>query len=211
MSLGGWWDSKVRKGRKGCGSFQCRESTLFRGCSLWAGSNSLILFTSSFRLPLSDGLLPWRSWVAWSVSSELSRINHHWLIGLFMLAFVPLLALPTVMARYLVGILESRSPKGAFFGKHRPICFSTIATPHIGIPKYGEFDMYAESPSNSRLNGEFVFKRGLWMDGYTKETRTHLNTIIIMDDIHRHEILENSTCCRRTSVLSFGTTIVLHW
>jgi len=56
-----------------------------------------------------------------------------------------------VVARYLVGLLHSRTP--SFFEKHHPVSFSTIATPvslilldfiakiraeeqHLGIPKY---------------------------------------------------------------------------
>ncbi|WWC59357.1 uncharacterized protein I303_101909 [Kwoniella dejecticola CBS 10117] len=39
-----------------------------------------------------------------------------------------------LVARYLVGLLHSRQP--SFFDKHRPISFSTISTPHYGIPKY---------------------------------------------------------------------------
>jgi len=56
-----------------------------------------------------------------------------------------------VVARYLVGLLHSRTP--SFFEQHHPVSFSTIATPvsliflgfiakiraeeqHLGIPKY---------------------------------------------------------------------------
>ncbi len=39
-----------------------------------------------------------------------------------------------VVARYLLGLLHSRSP--SFFTLHRPYSFATIATPHLGIPKY---------------------------------------------------------------------------
>ncbi|WWC87004.1 uncharacterized protein L201_001886 [Kwoniella dendrophila CBS 6074] len=39
-----------------------------------------------------------------------------------------------LVARYLVGLLHSRQP--SFFDKHHPISFSTVSTPHYGIPKY---------------------------------------------------------------------------
>ncbi|OCF58917.1 lipid particle protein [Kwoniella mangroviensis CBS 10435] len=39
-----------------------------------------------------------------------------------------------LVARYLVGLLHSRQP--SFFDKHHPVSFSTISTPHYGIPKY---------------------------------------------------------------------------
>lgn len=40
-----------------------------------------------------------------------------------------------VVARYLVGLLHSRSP--SFFDDRRPACFATAATPHLGVLKYG--------------------------------------------------------------------------
>ena len=39
----------------------------------------------------------------------------------------PRAGMTLVMARYLIGLLESRSP--SFFSLHRPACFSTAATP----------------------------------------------------------------------------------
>ena len=61
-----------------------------------------------------------------------------------------------VVARYLVGLLHSRTP--SFFEQHHPVSFSTIATPvslillvliarrraeeqHLGIPKYSMSDV----------------------------------------------------------------------
>ncbi|ORY27627.1 putative serine esterase-domain-containing protein [Naematelia encephala] len=40
-----------------------------------------------------------------------------------------------LIARYLVGILHARQP--SFFSRHKPISFSTAATPHLGVLKYG--------------------------------------------------------------------------
>ncbi|KAJ9123818.1 hypothetical protein QFC24_003595 [Naganishia onofrii] len=43
-----------------------------------------------------------------------------------------------LIARYLIGLLHSRDP--SFFVKHRPVNFTTLATPHVGIVKYrGKF------------------------------------------------------------------------
>ncbi|WVR04562.1 hypothetical protein IAU60_001569 [Kwoniella sp. DSM 27419] len=39
-----------------------------------------------------------------------------------------------LVARYLVGLLHSRSP--SFFDQHHPVSFSTISSPHYGIPIY---------------------------------------------------------------------------
>lgn len=39
-----------------------------------------------------------------------------------------------LIARYLIALLHSRSP--SFFANITPASFSTIATPHIGIPRY---------------------------------------------------------------------------
>jgi hypothetical protein len=43
-----------------------------------------------------------------------------------------------VVARYLVGLLEAREP--SFFDKHVPVSFTTVATPHLGMPHYSQFD-----------------------------------------------------------------------
>lgn len=40
----------------------------------------------------------------------------------------------TVVARYFVGLLAATDR--SFFAKHRPLSFSTLATPHLGILKY---------------------------------------------------------------------------
>ena len=39
----------------------------------------------------------------------------------------PFTSLTAVVARFLIGLLASRSP--SFFEKHKPVTFSTIATP----------------------------------------------------------------------------------
>ncbi|KIR51815.1 lipid particle protein [Cryptococcus gattii Ru294] len=40
-----------------------------------------------------------------------------------------------LIGRYLVGLLHARQP--SFFARHRPVSFSTAATPHLGVLKYG--------------------------------------------------------------------------
>ncbi|KAG7562260.1 hypothetical protein FFLO_02346 [Filobasidium floriforme] len=40
-----------------------------------------------------------------------------------------------LIARYLITLLDSRTP--SFFERHEPIHFSTIATPNLGMPRYG--------------------------------------------------------------------------
>ncbi|KAL1410001.1 hypothetical protein Q8F55_004001 [Vanrija albida] len=42
-----------------------------------------------------------------------------------------------LVARYLVGLLNARSP--SFFDKHEPVTFSAMASPHLGIPRYNTF------------------------------------------------------------------------
>jgi len=39
-----------------------------------------------------------------------------------------------VVARYLAGLLSARE---GFFKRHRPVSFSTAATPHLGVVRYG--------------------------------------------------------------------------
>ncbi|KAK6906990.1 hypothetical protein I203_100979 [Kwoniella mangroviensis CBS 8507] len=40
-----------------------------------------------------------------------------------------------LISRYIIGVLHSRHP--SFFSRHKPISFSTAATPHLGVLKYG--------------------------------------------------------------------------
>nr|XP_019012466.1 uncharacterized protein I206_03314 [Kwoniella pini CBS 10737]OCF51247.1 hypothetical protein I206_03314 [Kwoniella pini CBS 10737] len=40
-----------------------------------------------------------------------------------------------LISRYIIGILHARQP--SFFSRHKPISFSTAATPHLGVLKYG--------------------------------------------------------------------------
>lgn len=47
------------------------------------------------------------------------------------------LGLTAVVARYLVGLLEARTP--SFFDAHKPVSLTTIATPHLGVPRYSEY------------------------------------------------------------------------
>ncbi|OWZ65360.1 hypothetical protein AYX15_03083 [Cryptococcus neoformans] len=40
-----------------------------------------------------------------------------------------------LIGRYLIGLLHAQQP--SFFARHRPVSFSTAATPHLGVLKYG--------------------------------------------------------------------------
>ncbi|BEJ05703.1 hypothetical protein CcaverHIS641_0302250 [Cutaneotrichosporon cavernicola] len=49
-------------------------------------------------------------------------------------ARISILGYSLVVARYLVGLLAARTPN--FFDKITPVSFTTIATPHLGVPRY---------------------------------------------------------------------------
>lgn len=68
-----------------------------------------------------------------------------------------------VVARFLVGLLEARSP--SFFDTHKPGSFSTIATPHLGIPRYSGCDTFPNpdtflSAVLSWLGGKLLSRSG---------------------------------------------------
>lgn len=70
-----------------------------------------------------------------------------------------------VVARYLVGLLNARSP--SFFEKHEPVSFTTMATPNLGIPRYSEFG----SPGK-QLTSDTLLSAGLHWLGSRLMSRT---------------------------------------
>ncbi|KAK1926452.1 putative serine esterase-domain-containing protein [Papiliotrema laurentii] len=82
-----------------------------------------------------DGVDVCASRVAWEVDQEIEKIETR---GQNVTRFsVTGYSLGGLVARYLVGLLHSRTP--SFFEKHKPVSFSTIATPHLGVPRYNTF------------------------------------------------------------------------
>jgi len=82
-----------------------------------------------------DGVDVCASRVAWEVDHKVSelegagkRVSRFSVMGY---------SLGGLVARYLIGFLHARTP--SFLDKHRPVSFSTIATPHLGIPRYNTF------------------------------------------------------------------------
>ncbi|KIR57680.1 lipid particle protein [Cryptococcus bacillisporus CA1873] len=79
-----------------------------------------------------DGIDVCASRVAWELDEkvkELEARGKH--VAKFSLTGY---SLGGLVARYLVGLLHSRSP--SFFHLHKPVAFSTLASPHYGIPRY---------------------------------------------------------------------------
>ncbi|KZS90706.1 DUF676-domain-containing protein [Sistotremastrum niveocremeum HHB9708] len=52
-----------------------------------------------------------------------------------------------LLSRYVIGILESRG----FFKTVKPVSFTTIATPHLGLPRYPSFLSYLTTTLGPRL------------------------------------------------------------
>ncbi|ADV24636.1 lipid particle protein [Cryptococcus gattii E566] len=79
-----------------------------------------------------DGIDVCASRVAWELDEKVRELEAH---GKHVARFsLTGYSLGGLVARYLVGLLHSRSP--SFFHRHKPIAFSTIASPHYGIPRY---------------------------------------------------------------------------
>ncbi|CAK9783569.1 DUF676-domain-containing protein [Cutaneotrichosporon oleaginosum] len=79
-----------------------------------------------------DGVDVCASRVAWEVDEHIAEIEH----GGRRVTHISILgySLGGMVARYLVGLLEARTP--SFFDKHIPVSFTTIATPHLGVARY---------------------------------------------------------------------------
>ncbi|OCF40927.1 lipid particle protein [Kwoniella heveanensis CBS 569] len=82
-----------------------------------------------------DGVDVCASRVAYEVDRKIAEleaegkvVNKFSLVGVY---------LGPLSSRYLVGLLHSRTP--SFFDKHHPVSFSTISSPHYGIPRYNTF------------------------------------------------------------------------
>nr|KIR83289.1 lipid particle protein [Cryptococcus tetragattii IND107] len=79
-----------------------------------------------------DGIDVCASRVAWELDEKVKELDAHGKhVAKFSLAGY---SLGGLVARYLVGLLHSRSP--SFFRLHKPVAFSTLASPHYGIPRY---------------------------------------------------------------------------
>ena len=66
-----------------------------------------------------------------------------------------------LIARYLLGILHTRN----FFDTIAPVNFTTIATPHVGIPRYPSFMSSIASKLGPRMlsrSGEQFFHADSW-------------------------------------------------
>ncbi|WVQ84123.1 hypothetical protein IAT38_006268 [Cryptococcus sp. DSM 104549] len=79
-----------------------------------------------------DGVDVCASRVAWEVDQKVAQLEEE---GKDVTSFsITGYSLGGLVARYLVGLLHSRTP--SFFDSHHPVSFSTISTPHYGIPRY---------------------------------------------------------------------------
>ncbi|OCF40533.1 hypothetical protein I317_05624 [Kwoniella heveanensis CBS 569] len=120
--------------------------------SVGSGTTSQQREGGSSRIPARDGVetivyLPKgikgaRTWdgidvcaqrIAEEVDKEIERLQDEGkdVIGFSVMGY----SLGGLIARYLIGILYARQP--SFFARHKPVSFSTAATPHLGVLKYG--------------------------------------------------------------------------
>ncbi|WVQ74062.1 hypothetical protein IAR50_003645 [Cryptococcus sp. DSM 104548] len=82
-----------------------------------------------------DGVDVCASRVAWEVDQKIQELENE---GCDVTKFsVTGYSLGGLVARYLVGLLHSRSP--SFFERHKPVSFTTLCTPHYGVPRYNTF------------------------------------------------------------------------
>ncbi|WVO14739.1 hypothetical protein L204_102377 [Cryptococcus depauperatus] len=79
-----------------------------------------------------DGIDVCAQRVAEEVEGEIDRLFDEGtdVVGFSVMGY----SLGGLIARYLIGLLNARQP--SFFVRHKPISFSTAATPHLGILKY---------------------------------------------------------------------------
>ncbi|GFZ49245.1 LOW QUALITY PROTEIN: hypothetical protein JCM24511_06995 [Saitozyma sp. JCM 24511] len=83
-----------------------------------------------------DGIDVCASRVAWEVDRLIAELEAQGIeVDQFSVSRSPQTgySLGGLVARYLVGLLESDE---SFFRRHKPVSFSTIATPHLGVPRY---------------------------------------------------------------------------
>ncbi|ORX34429.1 putative serine esterase-domain-containing protein [Kockovaella imperatae] len=110
-----------------------------------------------------DGVDVNASRVAWEVDEKISELEA---LGTKVTRFSVLgYSLGGVIARYLVGLLHSRSP--SFFEAHRPVSFTTVACPHLGIPAYNSYFSTALIFLGSRLlarTGSQLYVRDRYSD-----------------------------------------------
>ncbi|WVF66937.1 hypothetical protein IAT40_001680 [Kwoniella sp. CBS 6097] len=80
-----------------------------------------------------DGIDVCAQRIADEVDSEIERLQDEGkdVIGFSVMGY----SLGGLIARYLIGMLHARKP--SFFARHKPVSFSTAATPHLGVLKYG--------------------------------------------------------------------------
>ncbi|GMK58171.1 hypothetical protein CspeluHIS016_0502030 [Cutaneotrichosporon spelunceum] len=79
-----------------------------------------------------DGVDVCASRVAWEVDQHIAALeaDNRRVARISILGY----SLGGLVARYLVGLLAARTP--SFFDKVTPVSFTTIATPHLGVPRY---------------------------------------------------------------------------
>nr|XP_018264423.1 uncharacterized protein I303_02589 [Kwoniella dejecticola CBS 10117]OBR86581.1 hypothetical protein I303_02589 [Kwoniella dejecticola CBS 10117] len=82
---------------------------------------------------LPTGIKGPRTWDGIDIDKEIERLEDDGkdVVGFSVMGY----SLGGLISRYMIGILHSRQP--SFFSRHKPISFSTAATPHLGVLKYG--------------------------------------------------------------------------
>ncbi|ODN77056.1 hypothetical protein, variant 1 [Cryptococcus amylolentus CBS 6039] len=80
-----------------------------------------------------DGIDVCAARVADEIDQEIERLQDEDkdVVGFSVMGY----SLGGLISRYLIGLLHARQP--SFFARHKPVSFSTAATPHLGVLKYG--------------------------------------------------------------------------
>lgn len=95
----------------------------------------------------------------------------------------------SVIARYVIAVLHTRDP--SFFSKHRPINFTALATPHVGIMKYrGRFWQWVAVKWGYSLLGRTGDQLYAWDTFSTSDPRPLLE---VMSDPGTSSINEETT------------------
>ncbi|WWD16888.1 hypothetical protein CI109_101320 [Kwoniella shandongensis] len=98
------------------------------------GIETVVYLAQSIKGPRTwDGIDICAHRITEEVDKEIERLQDDGkdVVGVSVMGY----SLGGLIARFLIGQLHARQP--SFFAKHRPVTFSTAATPHLGVLKYG--------------------------------------------------------------------------
>ncbi|BEI82351.1 hypothetical protein CcaverHIS002_0302190 [Cutaneotrichosporon cavernicola] len=109
------------------------DSTMVDSFAFTARDDLVVVVAQGMTAKLTyDGVDVCASRVAWEVDQHIAALeaDGRHVARISILGY----SLGGLVARYLVGLLAARTPN--FFDKITPVSFTTIATPHLGVPRY---------------------------------------------------------------------------